>query len=216
MLCFWGKSPFPGCLTVWPLESHGLQNRCLSTSWETHTWTPGVSSQHSLISGSPKRVPSFQVGTPRSLDILQGVRVDWKRGRLMWPRWCSRTFGYPAFSGCAKAHSPQGQPQASSVLEKYIPWHRWGAEPSGHTLTPLGAEHRLSPVTAHPSRKWQLQESWPKHLATKHATQQRRSNISSVVLPGGYPELCFASSEQAVSFSQAGEGRPALVLLSKW
>lgn len=43
----------------------------------------------------------------------------------MWPRWCSRTFGYPAFSGCAKAHSPQGQPQASSVLEKYIPWHRW-------------------------------------------------------------------------------------------
>lgn len=91
-----------------------------------------------------------------------------------------------------------------------------GAEPSGRTLTPLGAEHRLSPVTAHPSRKWQLQESWPKHLATKHATQQRRSNISSVVLPGGYSELCFASSEQAVSFSQAGEGRPALVLLSKW
>ena len=48
----------------------------------------------------------------------------------------------------------------------------------GHTLTPVGAEHRLSPVTAHPSRKWQLQESRPKHLATKHATQQRRSNIS--------------------------------------
>lgn len=86
----------------------------------------------------------------------------------------------------------------------------------GSSLTPLGAKHRLSPVTAYPSRKWQLQESWPKHLATKHASQQGRSDVSSVVLPGGYPELCFASSEKAVSFSQAGEGRPALILLSKW
>lgn len=85
----------------------------------------------------------------------------------------------------------------------------------GHTLTLLGAEHRLGPVTSHPSRKWQLQESWPKRLTTKHATQQRRSDTFSVILPGGYPELCFASSEQAVSFFQAGEGRPALILLSK-
>lgn len=202
MLCFLGKVAFPRQLALWPRESVPWAAEWVSFNilGGTPAPYPGLAPGHPLPSGSPKQSPSFQVGAPRSQGVLQGVRAEHKRGGATWPPWRSRrTCVCPAPSGCARAHSPHGHPQASSARGK------------GRQV-PLGALTAGSALLLDILPAGVAVGSWPA-ASTRHAPQQGRGDVASV-LPGGHRGPCFAGSERAVSFRQVvASPHPALQVI---
>ena len=202
MLCFWGKYPFPGCLTVWPLESHGLQNRCLSTSWETHTWTPGVSSQHSLISGSPKRVPSFQVG----IGHLAGGQGGLEKGKAHVATLVQQNFWLSSiFWMCQGTFTPRSTPSILCTWEGAIPWHRWGLNTGSALLLHIppesGSCRKAGPNTwpqnMLPSREEVISLKWFCQVDTLNCALPAvsRQFLSPRQVKAGQPSSCFPSDK---------------------
>lgn len=104
---------------------------------------------------------------------------------------------------CQGTFTPRSTPSILCTWEGAIPWHRWGwntgSALSLHIPPEDGSCRKAGPNT------------WPQSMLPS------REEVMSLQWFCQVNTLnCALPAVKAISFSQAGEGRPALILLSKW